>query len=206
MKRNLLISVCALAVAIYPGMMARAQHGGGSGGGLGSGGGVGVGGGLGAGGLGAGAGVGAGAGAGAGVGLGTDTHGASTNAHGNANASVLASTNAGDVLDHNARLSSNLEVMLGLTGPDAISTLKDDTVGFKNFGDFVAAVHVSQNLNIPFARIHAQMTGKGAVSLGQAITTLKPGADVKKEIKRANAEAKADAEVKSDTKASASVS
>jgi hypothetical protein len=197
MKRNLLISLCALAIAVYPGTMAlHAQVG------VGIGGGAGVGGAVGAGGLGTG--VGAATGAGAGVGVGADTRGASANTRGNANASVLTSTNAGDVLDHNARLSSNLEGTLGLTGPSAMTTLKGDAVGFKNFGDFAAAAHASQNLSVPFAQMQAQMTGKHAASLSKAITTLKPDADVKKEVKKANAQARADAAASSDAKATAS--
>jgi hypothetical protein len=61
------------------------------------------------------------------------------------------------------------------------STIQDVSSGFKNWGQFVAAVHVSNNLNIPFADLKARMTGlmpgtvPGTVvqttpmSLGQAI-------------------------------------
>ena len=116
----------------------------------------------------------------------------------------MTSTNPGDVLDYNTHLSSDLEGMLGLSGPAALATLKTDASRFKNFGEFMAAVHVSHNLGIPFADLKAHMTGPHATSLGKAIQSLKPGADVRNEVKKANAQAKADADVKSAATASAS--
>ena len=65
------------------------------------------------------------------------------------------------------------------------TTIQDASQGFKNWGQFVAAVHVSNNLNIPFADLKTRMTGltPGALpgttvqttpmSLGQAIQSLK---------------------------------
>lgn len=61
------------------------------------------------------------------------------------------------------------------------STIQEASLGFKNWGQFVAATHVSNNLKIPFAELKARMTGitPGALpgttvqttpmSLGQAI-------------------------------------
>ena len=46
--------------------------------------------------------------------------------------------------------------------------------GFKNQGQFIAALHVSRNLNIPFGELKAKMTGPNAMSLGQAIHALRP--------------------------------
>lgn len=74
------------------------------------------------------------------------------------------------------------------TGTD----LATASTGFKNLGQFVAAVHVSKNLDIPFDTLKAKMTGTSAVSLGQAIKTLKPTADSSAEVKKAQQEAKAD--------------
>ena len=99
--------------------------------------------------------------------------------------SVMASKNPGSVLDHNTQLSTKLEGLLGLSGPNALSTLKTDASGFKNFGQFVAAVHVTHNLGIPFSELQAKMTGSSAVSLGKAIQELKPDVDPKNEAKRA---------------------
>jgi len=103
---------------------------------------------------------------------------------------MAASTNPGSVLDHNSHLSAKLEGLLGLTGQqNALQTLKTDASGFKNFGQFVAAVHVSQNLGIPFADLRAKMTGPNSVSLGKAIQELKPDTDAKAETKRATKQA-----------------
>ena len=64
-------------------------------------------------------------------------------------------------------------------------TVQDASQGFKNWGQFVAAVHVSNNLNIPFADLKARMTGitpgtipgstvqTAPMSLGQAIQSYK---------------------------------
>jgi hypothetical protein len=65
------------------------------------------------------------------------------------------------------------------------STIQDASMGFKNWGQFVAATHVSNNLGIPFAELKSRMTGimPGTVpgttvqttpmSLGQAIQSYK---------------------------------
>jgi PPE-repeat protein len=49
-----------------------------------------------------------------------------------------------------------------------------DAMGFKNYGQYVAAQNISQNLGIPFADLKAKMTGANAVSLGRAIRDLRP--------------------------------
>jgi len=54
------------------------------------------------------------------------------------------------------------------------STIETASAGFKNWGQFVAAVHVSHNLGIPFASLKARMTGANPMSLGQAIQALHP--------------------------------
>jgi hypothetical protein len=75
------------------------------------------------------------------------------------------------------------------------------TAGFKNFGQFIAAVNVSQNLGIDFVELRAAMTGttlKGTstgeptVSLGQAIQKLKTGVDGDAEALRAETAANAE--------------
>jgi hypothetical protein len=72
------------------------------------------------------------------------------------------------------------------------------TAGFKNFGQFVAAVNVSNNLGIKFDDLKAAMTGttlagtstgKSPQSLGQAIQQLKPGVDSTTEAQKAQVEA-----------------
>ena len=99
-------------------------------------------------------------------------------------------------VDSNPALVSRLTPLL----PSGM-TIDQAAQGFKNQGQFVAALHVSHNLNIPFAQLKAEMTGKDHDSLGQAIHALKPAVDAKAEAKKAENEAKADrkaAHVKTD--------
>lgn len=119
----------------------------------------------------------------------------SSGMHGNsmgstASSKMMASTNPGGVLDHNTNLATKLEGLLGLSGPTALDTLKTNASGFRNFGQFVAAVHVSHNLGIPFSDLQQKMTGSNPISLGKAIQELKPtansGSEVKKALKQAH--------------------
>ena len=71
-------------------------------------------------------------------------------------------------------------------------TLDQAAAGFKNQGQFIAALHVAHNLNIPFADLKADMTGTNHDSLGQAIHALKPTADGTAEVKKADREADTD--------------
>jgi hypothetical protein len=100
------------------------------------------------------------------------------NAGGNTNASGPRS--AGELLTQNTQLASKLSNLLP-PGTD----LQEAASGFKNLGQFVAAVHVSNNLGIPFDQLKCTelatkdacgtltVPAKGS-SLGQAIETLKP--------------------------------
>lgn len=89
------------------------------------------------------------------------------------------------ILSNNTKLSSNLDKLLpnGMTAQQACA-------GFKNLGQCVAAIHVSHNLDIPFADLKTKMTGGD--SLGKAIETLKPQVNSKAESKKANKQANAD--------------
>lgn len=64
--------------------------------------------------------------------------------------------------------------------------------GFRTQGQFIAALHVSHNLNIPFAQLKAEMTGADHDKLGQAIHDLRPNANVKAAVKTAEQQARAD--------------
>ena len=75
-------------------------------------------------------------------------------------------------------------------------TLANAATGFKNQGQFIAALHVSQNLNIPFAQLKAEMTGTDHDSLGQAIHQLQPAANTKVAVKTAEHQATLDLRVK----------
>ena len=103
----------------------------------------------------------------------------------------------------NPKLEARLLALL-----PAGSTIQDASAGFKNWGQFVAAVHVSNNHNIPFADLKARMTGltPGAVpgtfvptttplSLGQALQSFKtttPTTTIATEVKKAEDAANAD--------------
>ena len=72
-------------------------------------------------------------------------------------------------------------------------TLAQASSGFKNQGQFIAALHVSQNLHIPFDQLKAKMTGSESMSLGAAIHAAKPElsqAKANEEAKKAEREAK----------------
>jgi hypothetical protein len=86
----------------------------------------------------------------------------------------------------NPKLEARLQGML-----PAGMTVQDAKLGFRNWGQFVAAVHVSNNLGLPFDQLKSLMTGipitapgttppatpptptMTPMSLGQAIQTLK---------------------------------
>lgn len=85
------------------------------------------------------------------------------------------------------KLAATLQPLL-----PAGADLQAAAIGFKNLGEFVAAVHVSHNLDIPFDQLKTALTGPAPKSLGAAIKTLKPSADAAAEVKKAEAQAKKD--------------
>ncbi len=107
----------------------------------------------------------------------------------------------GQLLTQNTQLSSKLSSLL-----PAGTDLQAAAAGFRNLGQFVAAVHVAHNLDIPFDQLKctelATSTACGTMTvpskgshLGQAIQTLKPAmssADTKSAAKQAEKEASAD--------------
>ena len=95
--------------------------------------------------------------------------------------------NVSDNLAHNTQLSSKLQGLL----PSG-TNLEQASAGFKNVGQFVSAVHVSHNLNIPLDQLKARMTGDHSVSLGKAIHELRPDVDAKAEAKKAEHQANED--------------
>ncbi len=99
-----------------------------------------------------------------------------------------------ELLEQNKSLSSKLENLLKLTGDSAsqLQQLEADAQGFRNLGQFVAAVHVSNNLGIPFDQLKSTMMGPPKKSLGQAIHDLKPDISASAETKKANRQAKGD--------------
>jgi hypothetical protein len=91
--------------------------------------------------------------------------------------------------DKNPALASRLQALL----PPGM-TLDQAATGFKNQGQFIAALHGSRNLNIPFTDLKARMIGTPHESLGRAIQDLKPGVDSKQAAKLAEFEGKVDVE------------
>jgi hypothetical protein len=93
-------------------------------------------------------------------------------------------------LAHNPALAARLQPLL-----PAGTNLQTAGAGFKNMGQFVAAVHVAHNLNILFAELKAKMTGPNAESLGHAVRDLEPNLDnqaVKSKVKAAEKQARQD--------------
>jgi len=104
----------------------------------------------------------------------------------------VTSATAGTLLAKNSALASRLQPLLP-TG----TNLQTAATGFKNLGQFVAAVHVAHNLNIPFDQLKNLMTGPNHDSLGRAIATLEPNlshATVKTDVKTADKQAHQDLE------------
>lgn len=163
MKKNLIIAF------VLTSALAFAQHGHGGGGGMGGG-----------------AGISHGPMAGP-----STTHGNSGSHSDNRGPNSASDTKSRQSIDQklagNPKLSAKLQSLL-----PAGTDLKTAAAGFKNFGQFVAAVHVSHNLGIPFDQLKAKMTGANAESLGKAIKELKPDANAKAETKKAEQEAKDD--------------
>ena len=82
-------------------------------------------------------------------------------------------------LTKNTNLASKLQSRLP-AGTDLMKAAD----GFRNLGQFVAAVNVSNNLDIPFRQLKTEMV-KENLSLGQAIQKLKPTASGTVEAQRA---------------------
>src|SRR5262249_17955855 len=72
-------------------------------------------------------------------------------------------------------------------------TLQQAASGFRNQGQFIAALHVSRNLGIPFADLKREMV-TNHLSLGQAIHKLRPAANAPLEAEHGTHEAEHDVE------------
>lgn len=91
----------------------------------------------------------------------------------------------GELLQQNTKLSEGLAKLL-----PAGTDLQAAASGFRNLGEFVAAVHVSNNLGVPFADLKTRMMSGD--SLGDAIHALRPSADAQVEARKARAKAEDD--------------
>jgi len=120
----------------------------------------------------------------------TGDHATHTTEHGKSGDRATATAGrpaVSDQLARNTNLSSRLQALF-----PAGTDLQKESAGFRNLGQFVAAAHVSHNLDIPWTDMKAKMTGDHPVSLGHAIQDLKPQADAKTEAGKAQKEADAD--------------
>ncbi len=181
MKRvsTLLVALAAFVyLAAIPAFAQRGGRGGGMGGGVGAGGGLGAGG-VGAGGMGRGGDMG-------GPGIGRGSHGNAGQQGGQAQ-KINAKGSPDQMLQQHPKLESKLASLL----PQG-TNMQQAAAGFKNLGQFVAAVHVSHNLGIPFDQLKSTMLGPPSESLGKAIHTLKPDANAKTEAKKAEEQGKQD--------------
>lgn len=86
-------------------------------------------------------------------------------------------------LQQNTNLTSKLETRLP-KGTDLMTAAE----GFRNLGQFVAAVNVSNNLGIDFVNLKTSMVDDG-LSLGQSIQTWKPTANSTREASLAESQA-----------------
>src|SRR5262245_44398904 len=87
----------------------------------------------------------------------------------------------------NPQLSAKVQALL-----PAGMTIKKAAKGFGSEREFLAALHAAKDLNIPFAKIKAEMTGHDNDSLTQAIRELKPTVDARTAARTAQQEASAD--------------
>ena len=123
-----------------------------------------------------------------GGGAGMGSHGASGshdtmgNGKSESVSTMEGSKTPGALLTQNTKLAGKLSALLAKQNPP-ITDLQMASQGFKNLGQFVAAVHVSNNLNIPFTTLKTEILKDG--SLGKAIKALRPDADSKAETKTA---------------------
>jgi hypothetical protein len=95
-------------------------------------------------------------------------------------------TTTAPALPKNPRLVERLRTLLP-AGTDMTTAAS----GFRNQGQFVAAVHVSNNLGLSFAELKTRMVDQN-LSLGQAIQQLRPGLNASDAARRAATQADVD--------------
>jgi len=180
MKRSVMFVTTFAVLLFLGGIPLFAQRGG-------HGGGAGMGSGAGMGGMGAGASTGRGAmGRPDTSGMGGDRR-ASRMDHGRNSDVWSGRKTPGELLTQNTKLASRLQSLF-----PAGTDIQQAAAGFKNLGQFIAAVHVANNLGIPFDQLKAKMTGPDGESLGKAIHDLRPDVKAKAEAKHAHKQSKND--------------
>ena len=96
-------------------------------------------------------------------------------------AETPATTQAGTTASQNTRLAALV--------PSGMST-QEACAGFKSVDECAATLHAAQNLSISFPDLKSKVTG--GQSLGAAIKELKPAANVKAEVRKAQEQARSD--------------
>jgi hypothetical protein len=121
----------------------------------------------------------------------TNTTPTTTREHGNKHTTSTTTTTAtnpiASKISSHPQQAARIERML----PQGM-TLATASNGFRNQGQFIAALHVSQNLNIPFTDLKQAMTGPNPMSLGQSIHKLRPSVDATTAESRARTQATTD--------------
>jgi hypothetical protein len=133
-----------------------------------------------------------------GVGTRTETHARTAPQ----TAAIGSNAGLGTRIESNPELAARVRSML-----PSDASINSASAGFKNEGQFLAALHASHNLDIPFDQLKSEMTGSHAMSLGSAIKASKPdmsGNQAKEAAKKAEADAKASASAKAATSAATS--
>ena len=126
-------------------------------------------------------------------GNGSESHATGSSAQKTSTSGSKATTQTDGVessLANHPNLSSRLQPLL-----PAGTSLQSAAAGFKNEGQFIAALHVSHNLNIPLSQLKSGMTSGDHDSLGRAIHDLRPdlgSKTVKSSVKVAERQAKKD--------------
>lgn len=91
------------------------------------------------------------------------------------------------VLHDSPALSAKLKEML----PEDLSP-EQACAGFKTVEQCVTAVHLAQNVKVPFPDLKAKTTGKGSVGMQKAIEQMAASANAKDEMKKAKKQASED--------------
>jgi len=139
------------------------------------------------------------------------SHSPSVSSHGATDSSAgsqgAASSSPNEVLTRNTKLDSTLTAKLQSKNLLPAGTdLKSACWVFRNLGQCMAAIHVSHNLNIPFACMKADMTGQAPptdakcpagtgsskMGLSKSIQALAPNANSKQEAAEGTKEADSD--------------
>ena len=95
---------------------------------------------------------------------------------------------AAQLLAENTKLSEKVQTLL-----PAGEKVQDAAAGFKDLGEFVAAVHIAHNMNIPFDQLKGKI--KEGDSLDKALRKLNQNLshkEIKSEVKKGKKQAKED--------------